>query len=144
MKYIVLLGRIFYSLIFMMAFPGHFSQQTIEYATAQGVPFASITVPFSGIMALVGGLSIALGYKAKYGAWILVLFLVPVTVAFHNFWAVAYPVVTRMQQAMFMKNLAIIGGAIFIAHFGSGPLSLDAVLKSRLVHGFRSKKQVAA
>jgi len=131
MKYTVLLGRILYSLIFVMSSLGHFSEQTISYAAAQGVPFASIAVPLSGIMALLGGLSVAVGYKAKWGAWLLVLFLVPVTVMLHNFWSVNDPMMAQMQQAMFMKNLAMLGGALFLVNFGSGPLSLDAWVRAR-------------
>jgi putative oxidoreductase len=56
---------------------GHFSAGTIGYAAAQGVPLASIAVPVSGVMALLGGLSVAFGYKAKPGARLLVLFLAP-------------------------------------------------------------------
>ena len=126
MKYAVLLGRIFYSLIFVMASLGHFSQATIAFAASQGVPFASISVPLSGVMALLGGLSVAVGYKAKWGALLLALFLVPVTVMLHNFWAVPDPMLAQMQQAMFMKNVAMLGGALLISYFGAGPLSLDA------------------
>jgi len=54
----------------------HFSSQTIAYAASQGVPLASIAVPFSGLLALVGGLSILLGYRAKIGAWLIAVFLV--------------------------------------------------------------------
>src|SRR6266446_2469876 len=61
---IVLLGRFLFSLIFIMSAAGHFSKETIAYAAAQGVPSASITVPFSGIIALLGGLSILFGYRA--------------------------------------------------------------------------------
>jgi len=131
MKYLVLLGRILYSAIFVMASFAHFSPQTIAYSAAQGVPLASIAVPLSGIMSLLGGLSLALGYRAKWGAWLLVLFLVPVTAMLHNFWAVADPMMAQMQQAMFMKNLAMLGGGFVIAYFGSGPLSLSAWLEAR-------------
>ena len=77
-------------------------------------------------MALVGGLSILLGYKAKWGAWILVAFLVPVTVMMHRFWGIIDPQMATMQGAMFMKNLSMLGAALLIAYFGAGPLSLDA------------------
>jgi putative oxidoreductase len=78
------------------------------------------------VLALLGGLSIALGYKAKLGALLLVVFLIPVTVTMHGFWAVADPMMRGMQQAHFMKNLSMLGGALLIAYFGSGPLSLDS------------------
>lgn len=125
MNGIILTGRIFYSLIFVMASFGNFSQKTISYAAAQGVPLASMAVPLSGIMALLGGLSVAFGFKAKWGACLLVLFLIPVTVMMHNFWAISDPVMAQLQQAMFMKNLALLGAALCITQIGSGPLSLD-------------------
>ena len=126
MRYVVLVGRVLYSGIFLMTILGHFSQGYIGYATQQGVPAAGLLVPLSGIIAIAGGLSVALGYKAKIGAWLLVIFLIPVTLAMHNFWAVSDPMMRGMQTAMFMKNLSMLGAALLIAYFGSGPLSLDA------------------
>lgn len=125
MSYLVLLGRVLYVGIFIMAAPGHFSAGTIAYATSKGVPMASFAVPLSGVIALVGGLSILLGYKAKYGAWLIVLFLVPVSLMIHNFWTYTDTMQVQMQQINFMKNLSMIGAALLIAHFGSGPLSVD-------------------
>ncbi len=125
MKYAVLLGRVLYASIFIMAAPNHFSKGTIAFAASHGVPLAAIAVPLSGVLALLGGLSIILGYRARIGAWLLVLFLVPVTIMMHNFWAVADPMMAMTQQIMFMKNLSMLGAALLIAHFGSGPLSID-------------------
>ena len=123
---LVLLGRFFYALIFLMAAANHFSKQTIAYAATQGVPLASVAVPLSGIMALAGGMSILLGYRAKTGAWLIVLFLVPVTLMMHKFWTVHDPMMAQTQMVMFMKNVALLGAALLITQFGSGPLSLDA------------------
>ncbi len=125
MKYIVLLGRILYSSIFIMSGPTHFMASSIGYAANKGVPLASIVVPLSGIIAFVGGLSILLGYKAKYGAWLIVVFLLPVTFMIHNFWAYSDAMMRQMQMANFMKNISMLGAALLIAHFGSGPLSVD-------------------
>jgi len=125
MKYLVLLGRILYAAIFISATPGHFTAGTIAYAASKGVPLASIAVPLSGIIALLGGLSILAGYKARYGAWLIALFLLPVTVIMHNFWTIAEPMAARIQYIMFMKNLSMLGAALLIAYFGSGPFSLD-------------------
>src|SRR2546422_9727809 len=71
------------------------------------------------------GLSIALGYKAKWGAALIILFLVPVTIMIHNFWSVSDPVVAQDQMAHIMKNVSLLGSALLIFYFGSGPLSLD-------------------
>jgi putative oxidoreductase len=126
MRYSVLSGRILFSLSFVIAGFGDFSSQQIAFAAAQGVPLASVVVPLSGILSLVGGLSVAFGYKAKWGAALIVLFLVPVTVVMHNFWSVSDPLVAQDQMAHFMKNISLIGGAFLIFYFGSGPFSLDA------------------
>ena len=123
---IVLLGRLCFAAIFIKASFGHFSEGVIGYAAEKGVPLASVAVPLSGVLALVGGLSIALGYKAKWGAWLLVLFLVPVTFMMHNFWAAQSPTEYQIQQIMFLKNIAMLGGALMLTHFGAGPWSLDS------------------
>ena len=125
MSYLVVAGRVLYALIFVMAGPGHFTANTIAYSASKGVPLASILVPLSGIIALAGGLSIALGYRAKWGGWLIVLFLVPVTIMMHNFWAMTDPNMAQMQQIMFMKNVSMLGAALLIAYFGSGPLSVE-------------------
>lgn len=123
---IVLLGRFLFVLIFVMSGPRHFMSQIIGYAASQGVPMASIAVPISGVLALVGGLSILLGYHAKIGAWMIALFLVGITPTMHKFWAVTDPMMYQMQFAMFLKNLSMLGAALFITQVGSGPWSIDA------------------
>jgi len=126
MRYLIALGRLFYSLIFVVAGFGHFTHQEIAYAAAQGIPIAGVLVPASGIMAIVGGLSILLGFHGKLGAWLLVLFLVPVTFTMHNFWAVKDPMMQQIQMAMFLKNISMLGSALFFTQIGTGPLSLDS------------------
>ena len=123
---VVVLGRFLFALIFLMAGANHFNKQTIGYAASQGVPLASIAVPLSGVLAIAGGLSILLGYRAKLGAWLIVLFLVPVTLMMHKFWTVSDPMMAQIQMIMFMKNVSMLGGALLISQFGAGPLSLDA------------------
>ena len=106
--------------------------QNVGAAAAAGVPLASIAVPASGVIATLGGLSILLGYRVRIGAWLLVLFLIPVTVMMHNFWALKDPMMAQIQMVMFMKNLALIGGAFLISQFGAGPWSLDSRREQRL------------
>jgi putative oxidoreductase len=127
---IVLLARFLFALIFLMSGPRHFMSSTIAYAAAQGVPLASIAVPLSGVLALAGGLSILLGYRAKLGAWLIVLFLVGVTPMMHRFWTVTDPMMFQMQFVMFMKNVAMLGGALLITQLGTGPWSLDSRAKT--------------
>jgi putative oxidoreductase len=126
MKAIVLIGRIFYSLIFVMSGIGHFKHQAISYGASKGVFMPEILVPLAGILAIVSGLSVMLGYKAKWGAWGLVLFLVPVTLVMHNFWALSDPMDQMVQKIMFMKNISMLGAALLISYFGSGPISIES------------------
>ena len=124
-RYLVPVGRALFVAIFLMAGPGHFSQGEIQAAAAQGVPLASLAVPLSGIIAIAGGLSVLVGFHARIGAWLLVLFLVPVTLAMHAFWAVTDPQQQMVHMIMFMKNVSMLGGALLVAHFGAGPVSID-------------------
>ena len=122
---LVFLGRLFFGLLFLLGGTHHFSSQTIAYAASQGVPLASIAVPFSGLLAIVGGLSIVIGYRARLGAWLIALFLIGVTPMMHKFWVVSDPMMHQIQFIMFMKNLSMLGGALLISQFGAGPWSLD-------------------
>jgi putative oxidoreductase len=83
-------------------------------------------VPVSGVLAIAGGLSMLLGYHARFGAWVLIAFLVPVTAMMHAFWRLDDPATVHVQQAMFAKNVALIGACLLIAGAGAGSLSLDA------------------
>ena len=125
MRSIVPIARLLLVALFLFSAPGHFKAQTIAYATQQGVPFANILVPFSGLLAFAGGLSVLIGWHARVGGWLLVAFLVPVTLAMHAFWNVPDPMMRQIQMAFFMKNLAMLGGALLIAYWGAGPVSLD-------------------
>ncbi len=124
-KWLPLVGRLLYALIFLAAAPRHFSAEGIQHAADFGWPGTWLVVPASGVMAVLGGLSLALGYKARWGAWLLVGFLVPITLTIHAFWAVSDPVMRHVQLAMFAKNVAMLGAALMFAAFGAGPLSLD-------------------
>src|SRR5437667_5988796 len=106
---VVVLGRFFFALIFLLAAPNHFTKQTIAFSASQGVPLASIAVPLSGVVAIAGGLSILLGYRAKLGAWLIVLFLIPVTLLMHKFWIVTDPMMVQVQMILFMINISLIG-----------------------------------
>ena len=129
-----LAGRVLFSLIFIMSAPNHFSAKGVDYAATNGVPAPHVLVPLAGILALSGGLSVLLGYKAKIGAWMLVVFLVPVTLWMHRFWDIADAQMAQMQMINFTKNLALTGAALYMAFFGAGPLSLDArIARSEVV-----------
>lgn len=121
------LGRFLFSLIFLISGFTHFSSGSIGYADSHGIPMADILVPVSGLMAIIGGLSVLTGLHARVGAILLLLFLVPVTILMHDFWNVADPQMSQMQMINFLKNLGLIGGALFISFYGAGPVSIDQI-----------------
>ena len=131
--YLALAGRQLFSVIFIIASAGHFTAGAIELAAQQGVPMAGLLVPMSGLIALAGGLSLLFGYRARLGARLLVLFLVPVTLTMHNFWAMSDPMMFQTQLLLFVRNVVLLGGALLIAHVGSGSLSLDALMAAPVV-----------
>jgi putative oxidoreductase len=134
MKLIPLIGRVLFSLIFLSSgIMGHLlaASQTAAYAASYGLPMALPLVIISGIIAVLGALSVILGYKARLGAWLIVLFLIPVTFVMHSFWNVADPMKQQIQMALFMKNIGLLGGALMITYFGAGPISLDSRSQSK-------------
>ena len=120
-----LAGRILLSIIFIMSgiskitgFAG-----TAGWMTSKGLPVPEVLLAASIVIELGAAAMIVLGFKARWGAAALFLWMIPVTFLFHNFWAV--PADQQMiQQIMFMKNLGLMGGMLILMGLGSGPLSL--------------------
>ncbi|MEX2031814.1 MAG: DoxX family protein [Dehalococcoidia bacterium] len=115
MDVVFLVGRILFVLAFL--FSGstiHLLQakQGIEYARMYRVPAPEITVPLSGLMAVLGGLSVAFGIWGDLGALVLVAFLLPVAFFMHAFWKETDPRQKANQMAHFMKNIGMAGGAL--------------------------------
>ncbi|MER3417266.1 MAG: DoxX family protein [Chloroflexota bacterium] len=128
-RYAIPVGRALLTLIFVFSGIGKiFSwEQTAHFMASKGMPW----VPFFllGAIALetIGGLCILVGYKARFGALTLIVFIIPATIIFHDFWNVE-GMERQTQMIMFMKNLAILGGLLLILGYGAGPLSIDDAL----------------
>jgi putative oxidoreductase len=73
----------------------------------------------------VAGVLLIIGWQARWAALALAVFTVVASVIFHNYWAMPAEQ-QMMQQLMFMKNLAVTGGLLFVFAYGAGTLSLDA------------------
>jgi len=121
-----LLGRIGLSAIFLLSGINKVThwEQTAQYMQAQGMPLVPLFLLGAIVLELVGGLSVLLGYKARLGAALLILFLIPATLIFHKFWALQGQE-QQMQMIMFLKNVAILGGLLLVVGMGAGPISLD-------------------
>jgi putative oxidoreductase len=95
------------------------------FAATKGLPAADLAIWLAAAVEILAGLSVLLGFHARIGAWLLFLFLIPTSVVFHNFWAMQG--MEKMDnQAHFFKNVAIMGGLLFVATFGAGAYSIDA------------------
>jgi putative oxidoreductase len=125
MSLISLLGRICFAAIFLMSVPHQFQPETVEYAAKAGVPYAEWLVPASGVLALLGALSVLLGYRARLGAFLLIAFLVPVTIMMHAFWDATDPQQYQLQLVNFAKNAGLLGGALLLFAHGPGGCSFD-------------------
>src|SRR5918911_596686 len=79
MDFVLLLGRVLFSLLFITSGVGHFTHRVpmAGYAKSMGAPAPELTVPLTGAMILVGGLMVLLGFYARVGALLIFLFLVP-------------------------------------------------------------------
>lgn len=121
-----LLGRIMFSSMFIFSAIGHLKdlEHTAKMAASAGAPFPKLLSFLASLLALLGGLSVAFGYRVEIGAVLLLLFLLPVTFMVHRFWEQSEPMQATNHLAHFMKNIGLIGGILFILYSGSGPLSL--------------------
>lgn len=124
---VVLLARVLLALMFVLAGISKFSglDGTAGYIASKGLPMPMLLAVLAGTIEVVGGLALAVGYRARVAALVLAVFTVAASLIFHNFWALpadqAY-----VNQLMFLKNLAVAGGLLLVFSLGAGPASLDA------------------
>jgi putative oxidoreductase len=123
-KWAQLVGRVALGAIFILSALnklGHWSQ-TVGYVGTKGV--SAFLLAIATALELLGGISVVLGLRARWGALALIVFLVPVTLVFHNFWAVP-PEQQQGQMVNFLKNLSIFGGLLIVLGRGAGAYSID-------------------
>ncbi len=125
-QYGPLIGRILMALIFLRSGFGKVTDfaGVAGYMASKGMPMAEFLLVGAIIFELVGAILLVIGWKMRWGALLLVVFMIPTTLIFHNFWAVD-AAQYQNQFNHFMKNVAMIGGLLYMMAFGAGPLSLD-------------------
>jgi putative oxidoreductase len=121
----LIIARILISYIFISAgitkIP-HFSD-TIAHISSQGLPLPALLAVLAIVVEIVGGLMILLGFHARVGALALAVFVIIITPIFHDYWNVpASEVVTQMINLH--KNMAILGGLIYVIVCGAGRFAL--------------------
>lgn len=125
-SFTLLIARICLGLIFLLAGVGKFMdyQGTAQEMASKGMTMVPLFLYAAVIVETLGGLALILGWFTRPAAGILALFLIPVTWIFHDFWN-APDAERALQMAMFLKNLAIIGGLLYAVGAGAGKFSVD-------------------
>ena len=138
MNYIPLAARIFLSLIFFNAAISHLTgfSEFVELIGSQGLPLASLLAIGTIVFQFLGAVFLVLGYKINIGSILLIIFLIPATVLFHN------PIADPSQLNDFLKNIGLIGGLLMLIYAGSGALSIDGKKKDYLTKGGSKPKIV--
>lgn len=122
----LLLGRLLLAYMFVVSGYGKIGAfaGTAKFMASKGMPLVEPLLVGAIIIELVGGLMLAVGWKARWAAWAIFLFVIAATLIFHDFWALPADQ-ARMQAILFNKNLAVMGGMLYVAFMGPGRLSLD-------------------
>ncbi|MGX5843138.1 DoxX family protein [Mesorhizobium sp. ArgA1] len=118
----ILLGRVLLAAIFLLSGFGKLTAiaGTAGYFGSLGLPLPTVTAIVVGLIELVGGLAILVGFQTRIVAWVLAIFTVATGLVAHMNWA------DQMQMINFLKNLAITGGFLVLASSGAGAYSIDA------------------
>ena len=124
---LALAGRLLLALLFLPAglskltgFAG-----TVGYISSAGLPMPQVAAVVALVVEIAGGAALVAGYGARVAAIALAAFVLVASFFFHNYWGL--PADKQMlQQLMFFKNMAIIGGLLTIAAWGAGAWSVDA------------------
>jgi putative oxidoreductase len=113
MPYVFLAGRVLYGGFFLFAGIDHFRHvgMMTPYAGAKGIPAPRLGVLGSGLLVVLGGLSVLLGVRPTWGVVLLTVFLLPTSFLMHNYWAATDPSVRQLDLINFKKNMALLGAA---------------------------------
>jgi len=123
----LLVGRVAFAVLFLPSgFQKLMNLQAFMYnIDGRGVPFAPVLAPLGAGLEFLGGLALLLGVQVRFASILLLLFTVAATLVAHRFWEYAPGAAHNMQQINFFKNVAIVGGFVFLAAHGGGRYCLE-------------------
>jgi uncharacterized membrane protein YphA (DoxX/SURF4 family) len=128
-----LIGRIIFGIYLLFSGFGGLANSSMMagYAASKGVPAAGLAVVISHLLLLLAGFCFLAGWRPHLGVAALVLFMIPVTLAMHDFWSA--PAATRMAETInFTKNMALTGASLmFLAIPRPWPYSLESARSRR-------------
>ena len=114
---LALVGRILLGSIFVLS-------GFQKLIAGKGLPMPEVLAVLTVIIELGAGLLLVVGWKARWAAFLLFLFAIPVSLVYHNFWTME-GAQAAMNKIQFMKNVSIMGGMLLAAAFGPGRYSID-------------------
>ena len=122
-----LAGRVLLALLFIPAGFGKLTgfAGTVAYIGSVGMPVPTLAAAFALTLEILGGAALLFGFGTRVVALVLALFTLVASFYFHNFWAVP-EAQAFMQQLLFYKNIAVVGGLLSVAAWGAGAWSVDA------------------
>ena len=130
---LTVLGRLLLSTIFLLSAVGnkipHFNDVAKVMETV-GIPAPQLLLVGAIVFLVVGSVSVSVGYKARLGAVLLLIFLVMASYYFHPFWKLTGQA-QQEQMIQFLKNLSMMGAMLFLVANGPGPMSVDSALAKR-------------
>ncbi len=126
-SFAILIGRILLVLIFLKSGAGKIGnfEGTAQYMAGHGMPYTHFFLVGAIFFELVGSITVVLGYFARFGAVLLLIFLIPTTLIFHNIF------VDPNMMIHFMKNVSMFGGILILLAVGPGRLSLDYLFRGK-------------
>ncbi len=152
---VALLARLVLSPLFIFAGVNHLLNWngTIKYMTSKGMGIESVFGSSSPIVVqvllagataflILGGLSLLLGFHARWGAVLLIVFLIPAALIFHDYWHYDGQI-QQLQMANFMKNITIAGGLLMVVAFGPGDMELRRAAAETPNHFANPQSQIS-
>ena len=129
--YIFLAGRILYALPLILMGSNHFMNLAgmAAYAESRGLPSPQVAVIISGLVLVLGAVSILVGFRGRIGAWFVAFFLIATAFMMHRFWAESDPMDSQMEMGNFLRNIIMAGAAFMMTKTGTGPFSVDNLNK---------------
>ncbi|MCC3314490.1 DoxX family protein [Nocardia africana] len=136
MSVLVLIGRILFVILFASSAIGHLTQADAMtgYARSKGVPMAKGAVLGSGVVLLLGALSVLLGVWADLGSLLLFVFLLPTAFLMHPFWKESDAQAKQGEMIHFNKDLALAGASLMLFAFFAHVDDLGATITGPLFH----------
>jgi putative oxidoreductase len=125
--YVSVVGRVLLALMFILSGFGKLTDihGTANFIAGGGLPLPTVLAASVGVLELLGGMALVVGYRVRLAGLALAVFTVAASVVFHAYWS-APAAQQFVTQLLFMKNISVAGGMLLVSALGAGPLSLDA------------------